>query len=241
MSTNMVIRNARLSFPALFTPKASPQGGEPKYQATLLIPKTDVATKQAIDLCIVAAKTAGASKFGGQVPVSVRTTLYDGDGVSPNTGEPFGEECKGHWVLRTSSLNKPGIVDENVQPILSQDKIYAGCYVNADINFYAYNTNNSKGVSCGLNNIQFAGHGEPFSSRQAAEDVFSAVGLQTQNNAPQFQQAPAPQGYTAPPVQQVSQAQYQPPQGYQAPQGYQQPGDPAPYQPQYDQYGNQIG
>ena len=40
----------RLSYCNLTTPRAAKQGGEPKYSVTLLIPKSDAATKADIDL-----------------------------------------------------------------------------------------------------------------------------------------------------------------------------------------------
>ena len=45
----------RLSYCSLTTPRAAKQGGEPKYSVTLLIPKTDTATKADIDAAINAA------------------------------------------------------------------------------------------------------------------------------------------------------------------------------------------
>ena len=35
--------------------------------------------------------------------------LYDGDGTRPS-GEPFGPECKGHWVITASGKQKPQCV-----------------------------------------------------------------------------------------------------------------------------------
>ena len=42
----------RLSYCNLTTPRAAQQGGEPKYSVTLLIPKTDMATKADIDAAL---------------------------------------------------------------------------------------------------------------------------------------------------------------------------------------------
>ena len=52
----------RLSYCNLTTPRAAQQGGEPKYSVTLLIPKTDVATKADIDAAIQAAANEALSK-----------------------------------------------------------------------------------------------------------------------------------------------------------------------------------
>ncbi len=52
----------RLSYANLTTPRAAQQGGEPKYSVTLLIPKTDVATKADIDAAINAAANEALTK-----------------------------------------------------------------------------------------------------------------------------------------------------------------------------------
>ena len=100
----------RLSYCNLTTPRAAQQGGEPKYSVTLLIPKTDVATKADIDAAIQAAANEALSKvWNGARPPQLRVPIYDGDGVRPS-GVPFGDECKGHWVMTASTKNKPQVV-----------------------------------------------------------------------------------------------------------------------------------
>lgn len=80
---------ARLSYVNVVTPRAAQQGGEPKYSVTLLIPKSDVATKADIDASIQAAAQEAVSKvWGGVRPPQVRVPIYDGDGVRPS-GVPF--------------------------------------------------------------------------------------------------------------------------------------------------------
>ena len=63
----------RLSYCNLTTPRASQQGGEPKFSVTLLIPKTDTATKADIDAAINAAFEA--LKAQGQ-PVGEEKSSY---------------------------------------------------------------------------------------------------------------------------------------------------------------------
>ena len=71
----------RLSYCNLTTPRAAQQGGEPKYSVTLLIPKTDVATKADIDAAIQAAANEALSKvWNGARPPQLRVPIYDGDG-----------------------------------------------------------------------------------------------------------------------------------------------------------------
>lgn len=162
----------RASFVNVFTPQAPIGGGEAKYSITLLIPKTDVTTLNAIQAEIERAKQEGVSRvFGGTMPAMVKSPLYDGDGVRVN-GEPFGEECRRCMVLRASSKDQPSVVDLSVQPILNVHDVYSGCFVRASINFFAYNQNGNRGIGCGLNAVQKIEDGEPLTSRVSAQEAF---------------------------------------------------------------------
>ncbi len=197
----------RFSFMNVFTPRAPQEPGEqPKYSVTLLIPKSDYATIQAIQQAIEVAVQEGiTTTFGGSRPPRLNLPLYDGDGVRPSSGEPFGEECKGHFVMSASSLQQPSVVDVNVQPILNQAEIYSGCFGRASLRFFAYNKNGNKGVGCGLGNIQKLSDGDPLTGRTTAADDFGGANSYGQNQATQFK----PQSYQAP---------VQSPAGYGAPQ-----------------------
>lgn len=119
----------RLSYANLTTPRAAQQGGEPKYSVTLLIPKSDAATKADIDAAIqAAANDALAKVWNGARPPMLKVPIYDGDGVRPS-GVPFGDECKGHWVMTASTKNKPQVVGiDNINCELSPADIYSGMY-----------------------------------------------------------------------------------------------------------------
>ena len=108
--TKVLTGEVRLSYCNLTTPRASQQGGEPKYSVTMLIPKSDTATKADIDASIQAAVNEAVSKkWGGVRPPMIKDILHDGDGVRPS-GLPYGPECKGHWVLTASTKNPPQVV-----------------------------------------------------------------------------------------------------------------------------------
>lgn len=192
-ATKVVTDKVRLSYVHLFTPQARNAGEDPKYSCTVLIPKSDTATKARIDAAIEAAKQEGMqNKFGGVVPPILPTPVHDGDGPRPSDGLPYGEECKGHWVINVSSKQAPQVVDVNRNPILDQSEIYSGIYGRVSMNFYAYN-NNKKGIGCGLNNVQKLADGEPLGGRSSAEEDFGpAPGAM----------APATPAYQPQPVQQ---------------------------------------
>lgn len=232
----------RLSFVHLFTPYAKEQGKEPKYSVTLLIPKSDVATRQRLDAAINAAiQDAIPKRWNGVRPPQIHFPIHDGDGVKPSDGMPFGEECKGHWVMTASlkpSNGKPDVVDANLNPIINQSEIYSGCFGRVSLRFFGYNANGKKGIGAGLSNVQKLEDGPPLggSGRSAASD-FGEPPPQQGYGQPQYQQ-PAAQGYPSQQGYGYQQPPAQPPQqgyGYQQPPAQQPPQQAPQQQPvQYD-------
>ncbi len=232
--TRVVTGEVRFSFVNLLQPRANQNGGDPKFSTTILLPKSDVATKQRIDAAIEAAKQLGKSKsWNGVIPPMVNIPIHDGDGVKPSDGMPFGEECKGHWVFSASTKadQPPKIVDANMNPILDATEVYSGMYGRIAVNFAPYTHSGKKGIGCYIStNVQKTRDGEPLgaSAPAAADDFGGAPG-----QAPQQQYQPQ-QSYGQQPQQQYQAPPQQ--QGYgQAPQqAYQQP---APQQqPQAQQF-----
>jgi hypothetical protein len=103
-----------------------------------------------------------------------KLTLYDGDGVRP-TGEPFGDECKAHWVLSTSSQKQPMVVDQAKQPILDETQVYSGCFALAIVNFYAYDTAGNKGIACALDGIMKTADGPKLGGAGVSAAAFDNV------------------------------------------------------------------
>lgn len=167
----------RLSYCNLTTPRAAQQGGEPKYSVTLLIPKTDVATKADIDAAIQAAANEALSKvWNGARPPQLRVPIYDGDGVRPS-GVPFGDECKGHWVMTASTKNKPQVVGiDNINCERAPSDIYSGMYARVTIRFFGYSNSGNKGIGCGLGNVMKTRDGEALAGSASASVDFAGVG-----------------------------------------------------------------
>lgn len=220
----------RASYLYVFQPQQSEEDKAAKYKVTLLIPKSDVQTINAVTTEIEKTKQASIQQLGGNI-AGLKLPMYDGDGAMPNGGA-WGEECRGHMVIRATSKDQPAIVDQNMQQILNPSELYSGCYIRASINFFAYNQSMNKGIGCGFGAIQKISDGEPLISRVSPEEAFG--GANAYGGAPaQFQPSP----YQAP-AQPTYQTQAQPAQPmYQAPQQvypqhmYQTP--PAQAQPVY--------
>lgn len=226
---------ARASYVNIFQPKAPMNGvGDPKYSMSLLIPKSDKATLDAIYAEIERVKQDAVQKtFGGQLPANLRLPILDGDGLQPG-GEPFGEECRGCMVLRVSSKDRPDVVDRNIQPILNPASVYSGCYVRASVNFFAYNQAGNRGIGCGFHAVQKVEDGEPLTSRVTASEAFGGSNAYVASSASQAPAAGYQPGYSPAPAYQAPAApQYQqqapvvPQYQQQAPAVYQQ--QPAPY------------
>lgn len=176
IATKVLTGEVRLSYANLTTPRAPQLGGEPKYSVTLLIPKTDAATIANINASIKAAYDDGVSKKWGGAHPAPKQIVHDGDGLRPS-GLPFGDECKGHWVLTASTKNKPQVVGiDNLDCELAPSDIYSGMYARVTINFFAYDTAGSKGVGCGLGNVLKTRDGEALAGGASAASDFEGLG-----------------------------------------------------------------
>lgn len=176
IATKVLTGEVRLSYANLITPRASMQGGVEKYSVTLLIPKTDSATIADINASIQAAYNEGVNKKWGGAHPTARPIVHDGDGLRPS-GTPFGDECKGHWVMTASSQIKPQVVGvDNINCELAPSDIYSGMYARVTINFYPYDAAGAKGVACGLGNVLKTRDGEPLSGGASAASDFDGLG-----------------------------------------------------------------
>lgn len=175
--TKVTTGKVRLSYAHIFEPHAMNDGQEAKYSVSVIIPKTDKETLKAIKEATDQAKKDGASKWGNKIPANLKTPLRDGD-VEREDDEAYA----GCYFLNASSKNKPGVVDQNVQPVLDATEVYSGCYARLTLNFYAYNASGNKGIAAGLGNIQKLEDGEPLGGFTRAEDDFDAVGGDSAND-----------------------------------------------------------
>ena len=168
-STKVVTGKVRFCYVNVFEPTALNDGDTPKYNICILIPKSDTKTLEAIRNAIEAAKTAGKSKIAdknGKIPSTIKLPLRDGD--EERSDDPAYE---GMMFINANSTRKPTVVDKDLNPIMSQEEFYSGCYGRASINFYAFNVQ-SKGIAAGLQNLQKLEDGEMLAGGSTAEEDF---------------------------------------------------------------------
>ena len=192
--SKVITGKVRFSYVALLNPK-NDLNGNSKYSVTALLPKSDIQTKQAIDAAIAQAIEEGRNgKWNGLVPPVVPNPIHDGDGKK-DSGEPYGDECKGCWVF-TATTNadptrpRPEIVGPDLQPIMSATEVYSGMYGRLSVNFAPYFSAGKKGIGCYLNNVQKLEDGAPLggSKASASEDFGGGQPAQTQYAQPQYGQ-----------------------------------------------------
>ena len=164
--TKFVTGKVRFSFVHVFEP-AETLNGSLKYSASILIPKSDKDTVTRFNKAFEETKQANAAFFGGSIPKVLKGGLRDGD---TEKDDPI---YAGHYFFNANSNEKPGIVDQDVNPIIDKDEFYSGCYGRASITMYPYDASGSKGIAFGLNNVQKLEDGEKFGGAASAAADFA--------------------------------------------------------------------
>ena len=66
-------------------------------------------------------------------------------------------------------------MDAASQQISDHSEIYSGVYGRASISFYSFATKTSRGIACGLQNVQKIRDGEALGGHSRAEDDFATA------------------------------------------------------------------
>lgn len=168
------LKSVRLSYPALFEPKAGPEGGDPKYSASLLMDKDnntpEIATMRGAILAVAKAQWGEDKVKWNDTGTGLKLLLSTGKvalvKVCLRDGEEKGGTAGYENVMFFSASSKLPVpmVDKNPAIALTAatGKPYAGCYVNASVRLWAQDNNFGKRVNAQLQAIQFAGDGESF-------------------------------------------------------------------------------
>ena len=163
--SKMISPEFRGSFVSLIEPRSMPgaEGGKPKYQITVVLPKSDEFwTRLAKQI-----EDAAVAKWG-KVPPRLKSPIKDGDEMERS-------EFDGMNTVQATSLNRPGVVDAVLNPIMSADEIYSGAYYRISYRCYAWeHPTGGKGVSVSVDNVMKVRDGEPFSGRTTAESDFAS-------------------------------------------------------------------
>lgn len=161
------LQNVRLSFPSLFR-KAVFNGEETKFEATFLLDKE--AHADTIKEIKAAISEKLKTDLKGAKLASDKICLKDGDEIDY-------EGYDGCMSIKASNNKRPLVIDNDKTPLSEDDnRVYAGCYVNAVIELWAQNNNYGKRINANLLGVQFYKDGEPFGDGgvSASVDDFDA-------------------------------------------------------------------
>lgn len=163
----IVTGKVRFSYANVFTPVASEEGKTPKYSVSIIIPKSDKETVEKIKAAYEEVKAGASAFFGGTVPKGLKGGLRDGDEEKDDAA------YANAYFVNANSVQRPGLVDSDMNAIISPEDFYSGCYGRASLTFYPYNQQGSKGIAVGLNNLQKMADGDKLGGGSSAAQDFA--------------------------------------------------------------------
>jgi len=162
-----------LAFLHVITPRARAQGKEPDFSLCVIFDKKaqDTDAYRALERAVDAAiddRWPGKSKDAA-FRKRISSPFKDGGEKSQYPGFNKGDIYIAPWTKI-----RPGLVDRNLQPIMSKDEIWAGQIGRVFVNAFAWENSGKMGVSFGLNHVQITkGEGQPrIDGRVTAASVF---------------------------------------------------------------------
>lgn len=182
-TTNMKVQlqDVRLAFPNLFEP-SSIEGSDPKYNAKFIIPANHPQVAELEKAMLEVAKGKWGAK-GQQVFDNLTKT-----GKKPEVGfvkEPYKNRdgdaydgFEGAFYVTASNKARPLIIDRDRTPLTQADsRPYAGCQVNAIVEFWAQDNSFGRAIRATLKGVQFVRDGDAFGGGAPASiDEFADLG-----------------------------------------------------------------
>lgn len=174
---SFMIRNARLAFPQIWEPKTVNGEGEPSFSALLIIDAKDPQIK----LIEAEIEKTALNKWGAKAQEMMRLMKAKGNLALHNGEEKANYDGFGEGTMyvscRAKASQRPLIVDRNRNMLTINDgRPYAGCYVNAMVDFWAQDNNYGKRVNAQLGGLQFVQDGDAFSgSAPVTPDAFDSL------------------------------------------------------------------
>lgn len=176
----VVLEMVRLSFPKLWKPEASIEGGVPKFGAAFLMDPTSETGKKNIKKIEAAVKLAATKTWAEKADKvrkaldSDRSGLRDGDTATNGEGDVYDgyEDMK---FISASNRKRPQVLNRDKSPLAEEDGVvYGGCFVDAVVDIWA--TSDKKlggnGIFCTLEVVRFRKDGEPFGAAPIDADDY---------------------------------------------------------------------
>ena len=180
-TTRFLLKNVRIAFPKLFKAEQYEGQGSFRCGAALILPPNHPQIKQ-IEKVI---EDAAAAKWKDKATTRLagarkkqKVALFDGDDKAKYDGFPGNQyisaNCRGGETEEDAEKPTVFTADKVKVTKAHESPIYAGCYVNALVEWYA-DDRYGDGVFCRLVGVQFFKDGDAFGSAPASEDDFEDV------------------------------------------------------------------
>lgn len=166
----ILLKDVRLSFPNLFTPKAQKPGDKPSCGASFLMPPDHPDVEK-----VRAAMAQAAKEKWGPKADAILDALVKQDRVCLHDGAMKALKYDGYaGMLYVSARNQNPVDvrdrDPKVHLTESSGRPYAGCYVNALLDIYAQDNSYGQRINATLVGVQFKRDGEAFAGGAPASD-----------------------------------------------------------------------
>lgn len=181
MATKLMLPRVRCSFLVLGDPEDYQGNKKFRWSATALIPY-DSPLREEVEAAIMAMAVEKWDKKAAQVYANC---MADPKGTCWLDGKRKEYEgYEGHMALtahRYADKGRPLVYDKDKSPIYREDnslyegkagKLYSGCFVNMNVEFWPQENTNGKGLRATLLGIQKYGDGDAFGggSRPSSDD-----------------------------------------------------------------------
>lgn len=168
----------RASFAHLFKPEQVKNNDgtmREEYSVTMLIPKTD----PAISVLVGAYNEVMAQLYGQDQtkwPQFRNPTFRDGDNDPTYRDATKYPGFAGMWVVKATSQNAPGLLDERKQPVMSDGVLYSGMWGLAQVVASNYDNNGNQGIKFYLSNyMKMKDDARMGGNGQTAEQAFANI------------------------------------------------------------------
>jgi hypothetical protein len=190
MGTVQKLNNVRCSFltlgePEYFGGQKQKPSDKRRWSSTFLIPTGSQLDKE-INMLMEQVAAEKWEKKAATILANIRSDPKASCYTDGNRKDYEG--YKDHWALtahRNEDKGRPLVFDTDKSPIYKPDnelyegkagRIYSGCYVNAQVEFWAQDNTSGKGLRCTLLGIQRKGDGLAFSGGTAPDaDAFDEI------------------------------------------------------------------
>lgn len=182
-SNKIIIPEARLAFPDLFTAR-SVDGGPLMFGATFIIPPSSsaIAALQAEE------ERVAKEKWADKAPAILQMVRANNRGaVKPGALKAKFDGFMDNMFVSANAKVRPTIVDRRGSPLTEQDgKIYAGCYVLAHVTLWAQDNKYGQRVNAEVTGVQFLRDGDAFSggAQPSSVEEFGDLGAGEEDGDP---------------------------------------------------------